>query len=204
MSQNEFDMSKFPKTGQRLTLSTHDYDIHNQENPAIFLDPDSPADVEELAKDALGFTNPNLHRRLRVNEWHDGKKIYTITEPFTTEEAVNGVQPIYRTKYQIQDIKYIFISGIPVQSISDSVKLVEDTELNIVIGFRFNSGYAPSPNLPMEVIYETPLLIDDEVTYRDYDVGISGVYSYRTTKITLHTEEDEGDRNHRIYENEIP
>ena len=185
MAQNEFDMSQFPKTGQRLTISTHEDDIHNQENQAIFLNPDSPDDAEELEKDTLGFTNPNLHRRIRKNRWQDGKKVYTITEPFTTEEVVNNVQPVYKTKYQIQDIKFIFISSIPVQSISDSIKLVEDTELNIVIGFRFEDGYAPSPGLPMEVIYETTPLLDEEVTYRDYELFISGVHSYRTTKITL-------------------
>lgn len=193
------DMSEFPKTGQRLTISTpHEDDIHNQENQAI------PATEEDLEKDELGFTNPNLHRRIRKNSWQDGKKVYTITEPFTTEEVVDNVQPIYKTKYQIQDIKFIFISSIPIQSISDSIKLVKDTELNIVIGFRFEDGYAPSPGLPMEVIYETMPLLDEEVTYRDYELFISGVHSYRTTKITLHTEEDEGDREHRVYENEIP
>lgn len=193
------DMNEFPKTGQRLTISTpHKDDIHNQENQAI------PATAEDLEKNELGFTNPNLHRRIRINELQDGKKVYTITEPFTTEDVVDNVQPIYKTKYQIQDIKFIFISSIPIQSISDSVELVEDTELNIVIGFRFNSGHAPQSGLPMEVIYETVPLIDEEVTYRDYELFISGVHSYRTTKITLHTEEDEGDREDRVYENEIP
>jgi hypothetical protein len=70
--------------------------------------------------------------------------------------------------------------------------------------FKFKSGYAPAAGLPMEVIYETIPLLDEEVTYRDYELFISGVHSYRTTKITLHTEKDEGDREDRVYENEIP
>lgn len=202
MSQNEFDRNQFPKTGQRLTLSTHDYDIHNQENPAIFLDPDSPADAEELAKDALGFTNPNLHRRIRINEWHDGKKIYTITEPFTTGNSAM----IYETKYPIADIQFVYISGTSIRTTYMGIKYYWRTSVEVIgnKSFRFKQGYAPQSGLPMEVIYETTPLIDDEITYRNYDVGISGVYSYRTTRITLHTEEDEGDREHRIYENEIP
>ena len=192
------DMNKFPKTGQRLTISTLEDDIYNQENQAI------PANAADLARDEVGFTNPNLHRRIRENVLNDGKKVYTITDSFTTSSVVNDVQPIYKTKYQIQDIKFIFISSIPIQSISDSIELVKDTKLNIVIGFRFKDGYAPASGLPMEVIYETTPLLDEEVTYRDYELFISGVHSYRTTKITLHTEEDEGDREDRVYENEIP
>ena len=85
------DMNKFPKTGQRLTISTHEDDIHNQENQAI------PANAADLARDEIGFTNPNLHRRLRINELQDGKKVYTITEPFTTGNSTK----VYETGYPI-------------------------------------------------------------------------------------------------------
>lgn len=197
MSQNQFDISQFPKTGQRLTISTRTDDIHNQENPAIV------ADANDIAKDTAGFTNPNLHRRIRTNVWHDGKKVYTIAESYTAGEADTQYQINYPIA-DIENIKFIYISGIPIQSISDSIELVRNTETQAVIGFRFTSGHIPQTYSPIEIIYETIPLIDDEVTYRDYEVAISGAFSYRTTKITLHTEEDEGDRDHRVYENEIP
>jgi hypothetical protein len=203
MSQNEFDVSQFPKTGQRLTISDHQYDINNQENPAIILDPDSPTDAEELAKDELGFTNPNLHRRIRTNTTQDGKKVYTIAESHVTRH----LNAIYKTKYPIANIKFVYISGSSIRLTYEGVKYYWVTSTRYTVGdssFRFESGYEPYGNLPMEVIYETIPLIDDEVTYRDYELAISGTNSYRTTKITLHTEEDEGDRDHRVYENEIP
>lgn len=193
------DMSEFPKTGQRLTISTpHEDDIHNQENQAI------PATAEDLEKDELGFTNPNLHRRIRINELQDGKKVYTIIEPFTTGNPWEYVS--YTTKYPIASIKYVYISGSSVRKVPcgteeswvDCTRLVTDTS------FRFIPNKEPPSSEAMEVIYETTPLLDEEVTYRDYELFISGVHSYRTTKITLHTEEDEGDREHRVYENEIP
>ena len=192
------DQQYFPKTGQRLTFSTpHTDDINNQENTAI------PASAEDIARDEVGFTNPNLHRRIQDNVLHDGKKVYTILESYTTGDADTQ----YRINYPIinkDNIKFIFISGIPIQSVSVSIVLIEDSESHDVIGFKFDSGYAPQSGLSMEVTYETAPMPGDEVTYRDYGLAISGVYSYRTTKITLHTEEDEGDREHRVYENEIP
>lgn len=191
------DMSKFPKTGQRLTISTLEDDIHNQENQAI------PANEADLARDEIGFTNPNLHRRLRINELQDGKKVYTITEPFTTGNSTK----VYETGYPIANILFVYISSSDVRLIYHGTKYYWRTSVDYTVGeksFKFKSGYAPQANLPMEVIYETTPLIDEEVTYRDYDLSINGVHSYRTTKITLHTEEDEGDREHRVYENEIP
>ena len=195
------DMSKFPKTGQRLTISTpHEDDIHNQENQAIH------AHTEDLEKDALGFTNPNLHRRIRINELQDGKKVYTITESFTTKKSGTGILPTYETKYPIAKINFVYISGTSVRLVYHGTKYYWKTSTEIVgeNAFRFKDGYAPASGLPMEVIYETTPLLDEEVTYRDYELFISGVHSYRTTKMTLHTEEDEGDREHRVYENEIP
>lgn len=182
------DMDKFPKTGQRLTISTLEDDMYNQENQAI------PANAADLARDEVGFTNPNLHRRIRENELQDGKKVYTITEPFTT----GRLNQIYETEYPIGEIQYIFISGNRIPDINEQIKFVGTNS------FKFVYGHAPGSKKPMEVIYKTTLLLDEEVTYRDYDLFISGVHSYRTTKITLHTEEDEGDREHRVYENEIP
>lgn len=194
------DIDKFPKTGQRLTISALEDDIHNQENQAI------PANAEELAKDELGFTNPNLHRRIRINELQDGKKIYTITEPFTTKKSGTGILPTYETKYPIAKINFVYISGSSVRLVYHGIKYYWKTSTEIVGDnvFRFKSGYAPVSGLPMEIIYETTPLLDEEVTYRGYELFINGVHSYRTTKITLHTEEDEGDREHRVYENEIP
>lgn len=194
-------MNEFPKTGQRLTISTpHEDDIHNQENQAI------PATAEDLEKDELGFTNPNLHRRIRVNELQDGKKVYTIIEPFTTKKSGTGILPIYETKYPIAKINFVYISGTSVRLVYHGTKYYWKTSTEIVGDntFRFKDGYAPTSGLQMEVIYETTPLLDEEVTYRDYELFISGVHSYRTTKMTLHTEEDEGDREHRVYENEIP
>lgn len=182
------DIDKFPKTGQRLTISTLEDDIYNQENQAI------PANEADLARDEVGFTNPNLHRRIRENVLHDGKKIYTVSEPFTT----GSLSKIYKVKYPIGNIQYIFISGNNIPSIHEQIQFVGADS------FKFVYGHAPGSGKPMEVIYETTPLIDSEVTYRDYELAISGVHSYRTTKITLHTEEDEGDREHRVYENEIP
>ena len=195
------DMNKFPKTGQRLTISALEDDIHNQENQAI------PANAADLARDKVGFTNPNLHRRIRENVLHDGKKVYTITEPFTTKKSEAGSLPIYETKYPISKIKFVYISSSSVRLVYQGTKYYWVTSTKYNIGdtfFKFRSGYAPAAGLPMEVIYETIPLLDEEVTYRDYELFISGVHSYRTTKITLHTEEDEGDREHRVYENEIP
>lgn len=194
------DMNKFPKTGQRLTISTHEDDIHNQENQAIQL---TSPDDEELAKDTLGFTNPNLHRRIQVNELQDGKKIYTIAEPFTTMNS--GFQ--YKTKYPISSIKIVYISGSSVRLNYHGTKYYWLTSVQYTSGddfFTFKPGYSPSVGKPMEIIYETTPLIDSEITYRDYELAINGVHSYRSTKITLHTEEDEGDRDDRVYENEIP
>lgn len=182
--------NEFPKTGQRLTFSIpHTDSISNQENPAI------PASADDIAKDELGFTNPNLHRRIRINELQDGEKIYTIAEPFTTKTSETGILPTYETKYPIAKINFVYISG---SSWNGSTEIVGDN------AFRFSDGDAPAPDLPMEVIYETTPLIDDEVAYREYELAISGVYSYRTTKMFLHTEEDEGNRYQRVYENEIP
>lgn len=199
------DANEFPKTGQRLTLSTQTEDIHIQENPAI------PASADDIARDTAGFTNPNLHRRIRINELHDGKKVYTIAQPFTTSNP----DTVYEIKYPIsslENIQYLFVYGVPVfvydaptqfPPISNIIELVEDTQTHTVTGFRFKSGSIPQVGTPFEIIYET-IPIDGEVTYREYGLAISGAHSYRTTKITLHTEEDEGDRDHRIYENEIP
>lgn len=191
------DMNKFPKTGQRLTISTLEDDMYNQENQAI------PANAADLARDEVGFTNPNLHRRIRENVLHDGKKVYTITEPFTTGDSSS----VYETKYPIAEIKYVYISSSSIRLIYHGIKYYWVTSTKYDVGdtfFKFKSGYAPPAGLSMEVIYETVPLIDEEVTYRDYELFISGVHSYRTTKITLHTEEDEGDREDRVYENEIP
>lgn len=191
------DMNKFPKTGQRLTISTLEDDMYNQENQAI------PANAADLARDEIGFTNPNLHRRIRENVLHDGKKVYTITEPFTTGSS----STTYNTKYPIGAIKHVYISSSNIRLIYHSIKYYWVTSTKYDVGdtfFKFKSGYAPTAGLPMEVIYETTPLLDEEVTYRDYELFISGVHSYRTTKITLHTEEDEGDREDRVYENEIP
>ena len=191
------NMNKFPKTGQRLTISALEDDMYNQENQAI------PANAADLARDEVGFTNPNLHRRIRENVLHDGKKVYTITEPFTTGSS----STTYNTKYPIGAIKYVYISSSSIRPIYHGIKYYWVTSTKYNVGdtfFKFKSGYAPAAGLPMEVIYETIPLLDEEVTYRDYELFISGVHSYRTTKITLHTEEDEGDRNERVYENEIP
>lgn len=191
------DMNKFPKTGQRLTISTLEDDMYNQENQAI------PANAADLARDEVGFTNPNLHRRIRKKILYDDKKVYTITEPFTTGSS----STTYNTKYPICAIKYVYISGSSVRLVYHGTKYYWVTSTKYNVGdtfFKFKSGYAPAAGLPMEVIYETIPSLDEEVTYRDYELFISGVHSYRTTKITLHTEEDEGDREHRVYENEIP
>ena len=182
------DMNKFPKTGQRLTISALEDDMYNQENQAI------PANAADLARDEVGFTNPNLHRRIRENVLHDGKKVYTITEPFTTSSS----STTYNTKYPIGAIKYVYISSSSIRLIYHGIKYYWVTSTKYNVGdtfFKFKSGYAPAAGLPMEVIYET---------IRDYELFISGVHSYRSTKMTLHTEEDEGDREDRIYENEIP
>lgn len=191
------DMDKFPKTGQRLTISTLEDDMYNQENQAI------PANAADLARDEVGFTNPNLHRRIRENVLHDGKKVYTIAEPFMT----GSPSTTYNTKYPIGAIKYVYISSSSIRLIYHGIKYYWVTSTKYSVGdtfFKFKSGYAPAAGLPMEVIYETTPLLDEEVTYRDYELFISGVHSYRTTKITLHTEKDEGDREDRVYENEIP
>ena len=103
------DMNKFPKTGQRLTISTLEDDIYNQENQAI------PANAEDLEKDELGFTNPNLHRRIRENVLQDGKKVYTIIEHFTTGNPWEYVS--YTTKYPIASIKYVYIAGSSVRKV---------------------------------------------------------------------------------------
>lgn len=199
--------NEFPKTGQRLTLSTQTEDIHIQENPAI------PASADDIARDTAGFTNPNLHRRIRINTMQeDGKKVYTIAQPFTASNS----DTIYEIKYPIsslENIRYLFVYGVPVfvydaptqfPPISNIIESVEDTQTHAVTGFKFKLGYIPQAGTPFEIIYKTNPLIDGEAKYREYGLAISGVHSYRTTKVFLHTEEDEGNRNQRIYENEIP
>lgn len=39
--------------------------------------PMKPADAKDLIKDEIGFTNPNLHRRIET-ETEEGQKRYTI------------------------------------------------------------------------------------------------------------------------------